>query len=251
MYPGPRRRTRRSRSSWEQLAAHLRLDEDDPVAAWRERVDVLVASPRGSPTRRFDALHFAGRGTDLTVGLLPTSTLHGGALRDRRRHRAHAEPADRGGLHDARPARASTASCARPSRSCVGGTIVRGLEVAFRGRPRGRIDADEGAEVLRGYVERDEGAARLGEVALVDGEGRIGPLDTVFYDTLLDENAASHIALGAGLRVPVGRARTASRVNECQIHIDFMIGSPDARGRRPRPRTATRVPVLRGGAWQI
>ena len=59
-----------------------------------------------------------------------------------------------------------------------------------------RIDADESAEVLRAYAARDEGANRLGEVALVDGDGRIGALDTVFFDTLLDENAASHIALG-------------------------------------------------------
>ena len=83
----------------------------------------------------------------------------------------------------------------------LGGTIIRGLEVEFRGGRAVRIDADEGAEVLRGYVARDEGAARLGEVALVDGEGRIGALDTVFFDTLLDENAASHIALGARLRL--------------------------------------------------
>ena len=61
-----------------------------------------------------------------------------------------------------------------------------------------QVDAEQGAEVIRGMIAADEGAARLGEVALVDREGRIGPLGTVFFDTLLDENAASHIALGHG-----------------------------------------------------
>ncbi len=79
----------------------------------------------------------------------------------------------------------------------LGGSIIRGLEVEFREGRAVRIDADENAEVLRGYAAKDEGAARLGEVALVDREGRIGKLGTTFFDTLLDENAASHIALGS------------------------------------------------------
>ena len=81
--------------------------------------------------------------------------------------------------------------------------------------------------MLRAIVARDEGAARLGEVALVDGEGRIGALDTVFYDTLLDENAASHIALGRRLRVHARRRATASASTTREIHIDFMIGGPE------------------------
>ena len=74
-------------------------------------------------------------------------------------------------------------------------------------------------------VATDEGAARLGEVALVDREGRIGPLDTVFYDTLLDENAASHIALGQAYELGVRDAADIARVNRSAIHTDFMIGS--------------------------
>ena len=89
----------------------------------------------------------------------------------------------------------------------VGGSIIRGLEVEFRDGRAVRIDADEGADVLRAYAARDEGAARLGEVALVDGDGRIGALDTVFFDTLLDENAASHIALGEAYAIHRGRGR--------------------------------------------
>ena len=89
-----------------------------------------------------------------------------------------------------------------------------------------RVDADEGADVLRGYVARDEGSARLGEVALVDGDGRIGKLDTVFYDTLLDENAASHIALGEAYAFTAGE-EDHPRLNHSSIHVDFMIGGDE------------------------
>jgi aminopeptidase len=101
---------------------------------------------------------------------------------------------------------------------------------------------------MRTIVARDDGAARLGEVALVDGEGRIGKLDTVFYDTLLDENAASHIALGQGF--PFLAGERAGDVNESQIHIDFMIGSHELMV-TGITADGERVPVLHQGAWLI
>ncbi len=92
--------------------------------------------------------------------------------------------------------------------------------------------------------------ARLGELALVDGSGRIGPLRTVFFDTLLDENAASHIALGNGFTYQVVDEAEKQRVNASEIHIDFMIGSPelDVDGITD---AGEHVPVLRQGVWQI
>jgi len=84
----------------------------------------------------------------------------------------------------------------------------------------------------------------------VDGEGRIGPLERVFYDTLIDENAASHIALGDGYEHPVDDPADRDRVNKSTVHVDFMIGSPelDVDGITHDGQT---VPVLRNGAWQI
>ena len=113
-----------------------------------------------------------------------------------------------------------------------------------------RIDAEEKAEVLRGYAARDEGAARLGEVALVDREGRIGGLGTVFFDTLLDENAASHIALGSAYGMCVESAEDRAAMNESEIHVDFMIGSDDV-SVTGITTAGERVPVLAGGDWQI
>ena len=93
-------------------------------------------------------------------------------------------------------------------------------------------------------------ASRLGEIALVDGHGRVGPLGTTFFDTLIDENAASHIALGGAYDHPVEDAADKERINESRIHIDFMIGSPEL-AVDGTTRGGEVVPVLREGAWQI
>ena len=129
------------------------------------------------------------------------------------------------------------------------GTIIRGLEVRFEGGRAVEIDAEQGAGVMRGRAVLDDGAARLGEVALVDREGRVGRLGTVFFDTLLDENAASHIALGDGSDEGLSEDDRARR-NRSSIHIDFMIGSDDV-AVTGITSTGERVPVLRGGSWQI
>ena len=132
----------------------------------------------------------------------------------------------------------------------LGGSIIRGLEVEFREGRAVRIDADEGADVLRSYAARDENAGRLGEAALVDGDGRIGALDTVFFDTLLDENAASHIALGHAYSMCVEDEADAKRINESTIHVDFMIGSPEV-SVMGVDADGTETPVLVEGRWQV
>jgi aminopeptidase len=129
------------------------------------------------------------------------------------------------------------------------GRIIEGLTVRFERGHAVQIDADSGVETLRAMVAENEGGARLGELALVDGEGRIGPLETVFYDTLLDENAASHIALGSAYEAAVA-GEDVERINRSTIHIDFMIGSEDV-DVTGITRDGERVPVLRRSAWQI
>jgi aminopeptidase len=102
---------------------------------------------------------------------------------------------------------------------------------------------------LRARAAKDEGASRLGEVALVDREGRIGKTETVFFNTLLDENAASHLALGNAYAISVGD-EDRDRINRSAIHIDFMIGSDDV-AVTGIASDGAEVPVLRGGAWQV
>jgi aminopeptidase len=233
---------------WQEIVHICRLDEDDPVAAWIARQDELVAVSGRLTELGLDALHFEGPGTDLRVGLLPTS----------RWLSARFETVD-GIVHMPNLPSEEVFTVPDPLRVdgevrstkplVVGGTIVRGLRVGFEGGRAVSIDADEGGALLAQYAARDEGASRLGEVALVDAAGRIGPLDTVFYDTLIDENAASHIALGSAYEFTAGE-EDHERINRSQIHIDFMIGSPDVDVTGVMA-SGERVPVLRGGIWQI
>jgi aminopeptidase len=128
------------------------------------------------------------------------------------------------------------------------GTIIRGLRVRFEQGEAVEIEADDNAAALRSTVAVT-GGTRLGELALVDRRGRIGPTGTVFYDTLLDENAASHLALGSGFPFLVDAA-DVEHVNHSDTHVDFMVGSPEVEV-DGLTADGERVPLLRGGDWQI
>ena len=150
-----------------------------------------------------------------------------------------------------RPTRsAPTATSPPPSRSCWStAPSCATCACASRAAARCRSTPTPRRRRCARSSSTTSGAARLGEVALVDAEGRIGKLDTVFYDTLLDENAASHIALGQGFPFLVD-GRRPRPLNESQIHIDFMIGSPDM-AVTGITADGDRVPVLVQGHWQI
>ena len=233
---------------WRQIAHVCRLDEDDPVAAWTARLDALEATAEKLSEHRLTAIRFQGPGTDLTVGLFPSSRWHGARMVtvDGIVHAPNIPTEEVFATPD--PARVD--GVVRATKPLfVAGALVEGLRVRFEAGRAVEIDADRGADTLRALAARDEGAARLGEVALVDREGRIGPLDTIFFDTLLDENAASHIALGQGFAFTVGDADQPA-VNRSQIHIDFMIGSDDI-AVTGITTGGEDVPVLRDGIWQI
>ena len=239
----------------ERLEQHLmhvcRLDEDDPVKAWQDRADLLVDVAARLTDRAFDALHYEGEGTDLTIGLLQGA----------RWAAARFERAD-GLVHmpnlpteevftSPDPSRVDGTVASTKPLVLMDGTVVRNLRVRFEGGRAVQIDADSAAETMRTICARDEGAARLGEIALVDREGRIGALDTVFYDTLLDENAASHLAFGQGFPfLAAGDNGAGDAINSSEIHIDFMIGS-DQLAVTGITADGERVPVLRDGNWQI
>jgi len=233
---------------WRHVAHVCRLDEENPVAAWTARADALVRAADQMTSQRFDAIRFRGPGTDLTVGLLPGSRWLAARFEtaDGLRHMPNLPTEEVFTTPDPQRVEGVVRST-KPL--VVGGSIIRGLEVEFAHGRAVRIDAEEGADVLREYAAKDEGAARLGEVALVDRHGRIGALDTVFYDTLLDENAASHIALGHAIEIAVG-GDDRTRINQSSIHVDFMIGGPDVDVDGLGPN-GDAVPVLRAGDWQI
>ena len=233
---------------WTEIAHVCRLDEDDPIAAWRARLDRLVATTARLGELDLDSLHFEGPGTNLVVGLLPGTrwlaarlTTVGGIV-----HVPNIPTEEIFTSPD--PERVDgIVTATKPLYN--GGVVIDGLRVRFEGGRAMEIEADHGAGALRTLAARDPGAARLGEVALVDRESRIGSLETVFCDTLLDENAASHIALGEGFAFALDEAH-ADRVNHSDIHIDFMIGSAEV-SVTATTRDGLTLPLLRDGAWQI
>jgi aminopeptidase len=234
---------------WEDVVYVCRLDEDDPERAWRERFAELAAVSRTLNEAAFDALRFVGPGTDLTLGLLPTSTWKSGTGEtvDGIEYAPNLPTEETFTAPD--PVRADGVVTSTRPLLLRGGTLVRDLVVRFEDGRAVQVEAASGAEALNEQLGRDDGASRLGEVALVDRKGRVGRRDTIFWMTLLDENASSHLALGRAYPDSVG-ADDRERANHSEVHVDFMIGGDDV-DVTGVTRDGREVPLLRGGRWQL
>ncbi len=234
---------------WAEIAHICRLDEDDPGDAWWKRSAELASAAERLEAAELDSLHFVGRGTDLVVGLLPNLHWNGGSFETAwgRRHIPNVPTEEVFSSPD--PERTEgVVTSTKPL--LISGRSVNGLRIRFEGGRAVQIDADEGAPLLRELVTRDEQANRLGEVALVDSSGRIGPTGTVFHDTLLDENAASHIALGCGFAHLTDDPEMAARINQSAVHTDFMIGGPEVEVTGVT-RDGRELPVLINERWEL
>ena len=210
---------------WQAVEKAVRLDTVDPVAAWQahiKRLDVLASA---LDERHFDALHYRGPGTDLTVGLLPGSRWMCANFRTSFgvQHVPNLPTEEVFTSPDKRRADGRIRST-RPLQ--VGGSVVRDLELVFEDGRITEVKASAGADVIRAQVATDEDAARLGELALVDGSSEVGKLGITFFNTLFDENATSHMAFGHGFAFAVGEADRAG-LNGSVVHTDFMVGGPE------------------------
>jgi aminopeptidase len=236
---------------WRDVEHVCRLDEPDPVDAWRRRIGEIREVASRLDDLDLDALRFVGPGTDLTVGLLPSSRFAkegGGSTTRTGIHHVPNLPTEE--LYTTPDPERTEGFVVSTKPLDVDGSIVTGLRIRFdRGRAV-EIEADANAEALRQRCATDDGAARLGEVALVDGESRIGRLGRTFFNTLLDENAASHVALGDAYATPIADSADLPRINESEIHIDFMIGSDDVTV-SGLTRGGDELPMLVGGSWQV
>ena len=241
---------------WDAVASATRLDEPDPVAAWGAHIDKLVDRATALNERAFDSLRFRGPGTDLSVGLIPGATWCT-ALEETIDGRRHVVNMPTEEVFTSPDRRRTEGRVRSTMPLALAGNIVRDLEIRFEGGRAVEVTASSGAELIREQLRQDENACLLGEVALVDGDSRVGRSGLVFLNTLFDENASCHIAYGAGIldAIPAGDTKGEDELEELgfntsTIHTDFMIGGPEVEVDGVDAGGAA-VPILRADEWQL
>ena len=240
---------------WDAIFQTARVDSGDAVAAWEAHRQEFQKRIAWLNEQGFDALHYQNSlGTDLTVGLLPGGIWCGGgaATADGRWHFMNLPTEE---VYTA------------PHRERTEGTVYSSMPLNFNGNlidqfyltfEKGRVvdfGAKQGEEVLRSILEMDEGAKYLGECALVPYDSPISNLRILFYNTLYDENASCHLAVGSGISEAIEGGMSKSReellqvgINDSLTHVDFMFGTADLSITGIRP-DGTRVPVFQNGNW--
>ena len=238
----------------EAIFAASRVDREDPAGAWVAHNAELAARRDWLNGQAFHALHFRSSGTDLTVGLGDRHIWMGGA--SEAKNGVVCNPNIPTEEVFTTPHKDRVDGTVRASKPLAHqGTLIEGIEVRFEAGRIVEAKATRGEEVFLKLIDTDEGARRLGEVALVPYASPISESGVLFYNTLFDENAASHIALGQCYKDCLGGTKglsddevAALGGNSSLIHVDWMIGAPDT-DIDGITVSGERVPVFRGGNW--
>ena len=238
----------------EAIRVTARLDQPDPVAAWKAHNAALAKRCAMLNAARFDALHFRAPGTDLRVGLAEGHFWQGGASEARNGVRCNPNiPTEE---VFTTPHAAQVEGYARATKPLSHqGALIEEIEMRFENGRAVSARAAQGDDILRQMLATDAGAARLGEVALVPHSSPVSQTGHLYFNTLFDENAASHIAMGQCYASCFEKGETLSKEeiaarggNESLIHVDWMIGSDamDVDGLRAGSEP---VALMRQGEW--
>ena len=233
---------------WRDIEVVCRLDAPDPAAAWRRRFADLAERARALTALRLDAVRLRGPGTDLVIGLPPSARWdQAGHVSERGIAHAWNLPSEEVFTVPNRDRVDGHARLTRPVR--VAGRLVTGATVAFSAGRVIAVSGGDGVATLREFIARDAGMARLGELALVDADSAVAGTGRTYGITLLDENAASHVALGFGFTDLVDDA-DRDRVNDAPDHLDVMVGTDEVEV-TGRHADGHETPLLRAGRWQL
>ncbi len=239
---------------WDAIFAATRVTEDDPVAAWKAHQQDLVNRGKYMTEKQYTALHLKGDGTDFTIGL-PKGHVWSGGGSDHSSGKRFAPniPTEEIFTMPHRDRVNGTVKATKPL--SYNGNIIEDFSFTFKdGRVTG-FEAKTGGDVLQGLIDTDEGAKHLGEVALVPHSSPISQSGILFFNTLYDENAACHIALGRAYAKTIegGTEMDEDQFveaggNVSQTHVDFMIGNHDV-DIDGITIDGEREPVMRQGEW--
>jgi aminopeptidase len=239
---------------WDAIARMCRLDAPDPLAAWETHLGNLATRAEYLSAKRYTALKYTGPGTDLTLGLPEGHIWVSGRSESRNGILFTANlPTEEVFTIADKDRVDGTVRASKPL--SYGSTLIDGFSVTFeRGRIT-RMSADKNPDTLQRLLDTDEGARRLGEVALVPHSSPISQSGLLYYNTLFDENAASHIALGNAYKFTLKKGNDMTDAefeqaggNRSAVHVDFMIGSGELDIDGVLANGA-REPLMRKGEW--
>jgi aminopeptidase len=233
---------------WEAVALCTRLDEGDPVAAWRDHMARLESRAAKLTELKFDALHYTGPGTDFKVGLLDSARWMS-ALFHTATGIEYVPNMPTEEVFTSPDSRRAEGTIRSTQPLALLGDVVEGLQLTVKDGKIVEVNADKGADVVRGQLGSDERASYFGELALVDGTSRVGKTGITFFDTLFDENATCHIAYGFGIP-EVFEGEPDDGMNVSTVHTDFMIGGPELNV-DGITRDGKSVPILREDTWRL
>ena len=239
---------------WRAIEKLCRLDRPDPVAAWETHLAQLATRTNQLNAKQYQALKYRGPGTSLTIGLPAEHIWVGGRSTSASGIRfAPNLPTEEVFTMPHKDRVDGTVWSTKPL--SYGGTLIEGFSLTFAEGRVVDVKAEKGEDVLRRLVKMDVGAARLGELALVPHSSPVAQTGVLFYNTLFDENAASHVALGAAYKFTLHGGETMTDEeferaggNRSATHVDFMIGSPELDVDGVLPDGAVE-PVMRQGEW--
>lgn len=239
---------------WDQIFKTTRVYEEDPVLAWKKHDEKLAKKAEELNQEQFSALHYTAPGTDIIIGLPKNHLWEGAGSYNARGEKFMANmPTEE--VFTAPDSHRVDGYISSTKPLSYAGTIISGMKFTFKDGKVVDFSAEQGEDVLAKLLDTDEGARRLGEVALVPDPSPISQSGIIFFNTLFDENASNHLALGSAYAFSVKGGTEMSDdelaeagLNRSQTHVDFMVGSDkmDIDGIREDGST---VPIFRNGDW--